>query len=174
MLLLSLSFLLKFNILVLSLIPIFNLPSSGISPEVRQDATIAFDPINSLLFIFGGRQKSKYFNDLWAFSLSNLTWSLIYAQSEEPCTKYLGPRSHSSGFFRIQSEEFCIFGGKTQYYDMSELWCYTRKSLKWESFLSSPEIVLLYIDSYYYYNNSGDYLAVSGFNAENYELKTLV
>lgn len=102
-----------------------DIPLSGVSPEPRTGPTMAVDSSGNSIYLFGGHSKSTFLNDLWTFSIENSVWKLIYAHSFSPSNFNLGPRSNSGSFFRNKTQEFCIFGGKSDILFFSDLWCFS-------------------------------------------------
>lgn len=110
----------------------YDLDEHGISPEPRTNPAMAVDNIRNLIYLFGGRSKCCFLNDLWVYDLDKLVWGLIYAQSNCPGKKYLEPRSNSQGFFRSKTHEFCIYSGNSDEYVFSDLWCFSGSMHSWK------------------------------------------
>lgn len=123
---------------------------NGISPEPRINPSLAVDFLGKFLFLFGGRSKAGFLNDLWTFDLEKSFWSLIYAQSNSPGKKYLEPRSNSKSFFRGKTREFCIYSGSSDEYIFSDFWCFSTSLYIWNKinfpiieFLPLPKVKYL-------------------------------
>ncbi|OMJ87398.1 hypothetical protein SteCoe_10906 [Stentor coeruleus] len=104
-----------------------DIPLNGISPEPRTSSSLAVDSSGDKIYLFGGQSKRGFLNDLWIFSIKTSVWSLIYAQSYSP-----SPRSNSGGFFRKKTQEFCIFGGKSDISTFYDLWCFSLFDSGWD------------------------------------------
>ncbi|OMJ67662.1 hypothetical protein SteCoe_35105 [Stentor coeruleus] len=128
---------------------------NGVSPEPRTNPSISVDPIGKNLYLFGGRSKSHYLNDLWSFDLENLVWNLIYAISQSP-----EPRSNSKSFFRSRTQEFCIYLGNSDESIFFDFWCFSTILRIWQkntySYIEfSPFIKVQYLE-----NNEKEYLII--------------
>ncbi len=52
-------------------------PSEGPAPQARFNAAATYDPVAQRMILFGGRTSSGDLNDVWAFDLSEETWTEI-------------------------------------------------------------------------------------------------
>ncbi|OMJ74749.1 hypothetical protein SteCoe_26261 [Stentor coeruleus] len=109
-----------FEVLTENILTSIDLPNNGISPEPRTNPSIATDSLGNFIYLFGGRNKHYFLNDLWVFDIRKSIWSIIYAQSAWP-----EPRSNSGSFFRTKTKEFCIYSGYSDAYPFSDLWCFS-------------------------------------------------
>ncbi|OMJ70795.1 hypothetical protein SteCoe_31167 [Stentor coeruleus] len=138
-----------------SIIPSIDLSENGISPEPRTNPTMVVDPVGNVIYLFGGRSKCCFLNDLWSFDLNRLIWKIIYSQSDLPGKGYLEPRSHSGSYFRSKTKEFCIYSGWSDVYNFSDLWCLSTLTYDWNK-IDYPflEIKLSFKIQYLEYNEN--------------------
>ncbi|OMJ65004.1 hypothetical protein SteCoe_39907 [Stentor coeruleus] len=108
--------------------------ANGISPEPRTNPSLAVDSSGKILYLFGGHSKYNFLNDLWTFNLETLMWNFVYAQDNSPSNIKIGPRSNSVSFFRKKTQEFCIFGGKSDISMLNDFWCFSLLFTSWRSF----------------------------------------
>ncbi|OMJ74748.1 hypothetical protein SteCoe_26260 [Stentor coeruleus] len=107
----------------------FDIFEEGVSPEARTNSALSIDSKRNILYLFGGRSKSCFLNDLWSFDLQKSIWSLIYPQSEIP-----EPRSNAGSFFRSKTQEFCIFSGLSDISALFDIWCFSPELHSWNKF----------------------------------------
>ncbi|OMJ86525.1 hypothetical protein SteCoe_11941 [Stentor coeruleus] len=148
-----------------------DIQKSGIGPENRMAASMAINPFNLDLYIFGGINE-VYYNDLWVFSLSSRKWKILYPFSETPGKINLDPRMNPAGLVRNTTQEFCIYGGRSYSKVYTDLWCYDIKKFKWKliSTYNSPPVIKHIAFTYYNYENQ-DFLAIAGSDIFSFDLK---
>ncbi|OHS97412.1 hypothetical protein TRFO_09386 [Tritrichomonas foetus] len=79
-------------------------------PEPRCMHTMCTDPKKNKIYIFGGKNRAKYFNDLYSLDLTTLSWTLLISKNSIYPTPRIG---HTSLFI---SSNLYIFGGVDQYF----------------------------------------------------------
>lgn len=148
-----------------------DIQKSGIGPEGRMCASMAINPLNLDLYVFGGIMENHY-NDLWTFSLPTMKWKIIYPFSETPGKNNLEPRMNPAGFVRNTTQEFCVYGGRSYSKVYTDLWCYDIKKFRWRliSTYNSPPVIKHIAFNYYSYENK-DFLAIAGCSIFSFDLK---
>ncbi|OMJ70784.1 hypothetical protein SteCoe_31154 [Stentor coeruleus] len=136
----------------------YDVAEHGISPEPRSNPAMAVDSLGNFLYLFGGRSKCCFLDDLWTFDLSKLVWSLIYAQSNCP-----EPRSNSQSFFRSKTQEFCIYSGNSDEFSFSDLWCFSTHMHSWNKINHFEKKISLIAKTRYLEYNEKEYLIVLPF-----------
>ena len=80
------------------------------APGRRYFHSAIYDPVHDQMVIFGGRETSIVYDDLWALSLSGSpAWSPLYASDIPP-----GGRYGHSAVYDSKRHRMLIFGGKNQ------------------------------------------------------------
>ncbi|ORX61572.1 galactose oxidase [Hesseltinella vesiculosa] len=84
--------------------------------------------LDGKMYIFGGNNGERCFNDLWCYDMMQQSWSLIEAMGYIPC-----PRSHTSSV--IIDGVIYVFGGKSQDgTDLNDLYGYRINDRCWFMF----------------------------------------
>lgn len=100
------------------------LGTSGTRPPGRSDGVIAYDPVASELYLFGGTGASTY-NDLWAYSITNDSWREISTQGEKPAPR-LGHTLH----YDPARRRLILFGGQASGF-FNDVWSFDIAMQRW-------------------------------------------
>lgn len=103
-------------------------PSRGVAPEARFGHS-AICTRESLMFVFGGRGKHQFFNDLWMCDLSEengCSWNCIeleicapgrWHSDMFPCSPYIEARAFHNAWLESSGRELHILGGHNAKYE---------------------------------------------------------
>ncbi|OGL47316.1 MAG: hypothetical protein A2161_17100 [Candidatus Schekmanbacteria bacterium RBG_13_48_7] len=77
-------------------------------PRTEQSAILIPDSTGDTILIFGGKDSSVYFNDLWKFDLASTTWTEISAAGDIPAA-----RASHTAVYNDTDNQMIVFGGET-------------------------------------------------------------
>ncbi|OHT09635.1 hypothetical protein TRFO_21446 [Tritrichomonas foetus] len=126
-------------------------------PQVRYDSCMIYLSVSNTLCIFGGRNNSQSFNDMWLFYIDSNEWKKISPKnndknSHEKDDENIPPPGHGYSMSQINEDIIFITGGIDEYhsykfYFKEMKWERTKlkkglkiKSLNFHSFLPIPKI----------------------------------
>ena len=83
-------------------------PSTSDAPPGRQSPAVAFDEVNNILLVNGGKTGDNEFSDeTWIFNMTSLTWTELSLIGTKPSARY----THVSGYDPT-TEQFIISTGE--------------------------------------------------------------
>lgn len=83
-----------------------DLSPTGPAPEQRHGPVAVYDPIAHRVVIFGGVNQYPCFNDVWAFDLTTLEWTQLYASGTPP-----SGRKEAVAIYDPEEHRMIVFGG---------------------------------------------------------------
>lgn len=100
----------------------------GTPPPARRDHTAIYDPVRQRMLVFGGRDGTERFNDVWALSLDgNPVWSAIVPSGTPPAGRF----SHTAVYDPVR-DRMVVFGGTDSLGRFSDVWALTlNESPEW-------------------------------------------
>ncbi|MBC8167381.1 MAG: hypothetical protein H7Y20_16120 [Bryobacteraceae bacterium] len=101
------------------------LRTDGPQPTPRLDGTIAYDPIDSRILLFGGQDSSPR-NDLWAYSITQRRWEEILITGPKPPARF----GHTS-IFDPGKRRLVVFGGQAAGF-FSDVWAFDTIQRTWQ------------------------------------------
>lgn len=101
------------------------LSSSSVQPTARFDGTIAYDPLGSQVFLFGG-QDTLPRNDLWSYSLTGRQWTEVKVSGPLPPARF----GHTIVFDSVR-RRLVVFGGQAGGF-FSDVWAFHIASGAWQ------------------------------------------
>lgn len=102
------------------------LEPTGSRPRAREDGTWTEQPASRTAYLFGGRDGSVVFDDLWAFDLDTNRWTRLAPEGRTP------PRRFGHEAVWVDGIGVVIFAGQagpTTFYD--DLWAYDPVANTW-------------------------------------------
>jgi Galactose oxidase, central domain len=99
--------------------------SVPILPTSREFASINFDPISGLTYLFGGKDNSGPCSDLWSYNSTNKSWNLINP------TCPLGPLEGPLTTYDPIRQLLVVYGGNNGTDVTNDLWYYNISSNSW-------------------------------------------
>lgn len=102
-------------------------PTAAAAPTERFDGTIAYDPQERRIFLFGGQDFSGPQNDLWTFSIANRTWTQLDPTGAKPAARF----GHTLVYDSVR-HRLILFGGQAGGF-FSDTWAYEHR----EQYLAS-------------------------------------
>lgn len=100
------------------------LGSTGSQPSPRIDGTIAYDPTDRTVYLFGG-QDSAARNDLWAYSLATRQWREVTTGATRPPARF----GHTLAFDPVR-RRVVAFGGQAAGF-FSDVWAFSIAAGTW-------------------------------------------
>ena len=90
-------------------------------PSARYDASMAFDPSNGQIILFGGKGASGSVNDTWVFDARDNanTWTQLIPSSSP------APRYGASMAFNSSNGQMTLFGGNGNSGLLNETWVFS-------------------------------------------------
>ena len=102
-------------------------PATGPVPAVRDGHAMAYDASSGQVVLFGGKgSRSRYYNDLWAYTLNTATWRQLKPNGQAPPARF----GHAMAC-DDRSKEMLVFGGVTTDHLSNDLWAYRGTSNSW-------------------------------------------
>lgn len=87
-----------------------------VSPAKRQQHNLVYDPHNGVIVMYGGRDGSVKYNDLWVYDVASNTWSEVVTNTSPPA------RSLTTFAYDEQNRVFVLYGGSgSQFRDVWHL-----------------------------------------------------
>lgn len=99
-------------------------PGAGPTPRFTHNAI--YDPIDHRMVVWSGRRGDTNYNDLWAFDLSNNTWSEIAAADPKP-----NPRYGTAAIYDPLTDRLINFAGFTDTGRFNDTWAYDPRAGIW-------------------------------------------
>lgn len=104
------------------------LEPAGATPPAREDGTWTEDPDGRTAYLFGGRDGSTIFNDLWAYDLDNDRWTKLAPESDVPAERF----GHEAVW--VDGIGVVVFAGQTGPTTFfNDLWAYDPAANRWEA-----------------------------------------
>jgi PKD repeat protein len=104
------------------------------APFVRSGHAAAWDPDNSVMYVFGGKNETAYSNDIWKYSFASNTWTeIIPVGDETPLT-----RAFASAVWDPTKKEMIVHGGENATITFLSTWNYKPSMNKWIHRTSAP------------------------------------
>jgi len=100
-------------------------------PTARVYTSLSYDSYNGRVWLFGGFDGTKFYNDLWYFDLGLRTWTLVHAQDDNLVDVYPPPRQ-KAGMAIVNSNYIYILGGYSDSNSFNDLWVYNISNDVWE------------------------------------------
>lgn len=100
-----------------------------IKPTERAFPSLAYDSNNGRVWLYGGFDGTKFYNDLWYFDIGTKTWTLVHEHSDT-AEDYPAPR-HKSGMCIIEGNFLYIIGGYSDANSYNDFWKYDITSGAW-------------------------------------------
>lgn len=90
----------------------------GSPPQPRANHTMVYDPNLNRILIFGGRGGAGYYNDVYAFDPSELSWSQVTVRTMNPPVI----REGHSAVYDLSKRRMLIFGGGQGVPTFDDMW----------------------------------------------------
>lgn len=107
---------------------------AGEGPAAREDHTWTVDERGSTAWLFGGRDGSKAFGDLWSYDLAADRWRMV-----EPATEGPPARFGHEGVW-VEGVGLVVFAGQVGTTFFNDLWAYDPSTNAWTTLPASGEI----------------------------------
>ncbi len=106
----------------------------GSAPSARMNATLVWDSVDQQLLLYGGMDTSNhYFGDLWSYSPSARSWTVLKCTGNGP-----GARTTAAVW---DGHEMLVLGGESKDGLLTDFWSYTPvvgTSGRWQNLTSTP------------------------------------
>jgi len=102
-------------------------------PAAREDHTWTLDPAGEIAYLFGGRDGTTVFDDTWAFSLADDTWTLL-APNASPSPRF----GHEAVW--VDEIGLVIFSGQAGPSFFNDLWAYDPAANAWTELPASGAV----------------------------------
>ncbi len=106
----------------------------GSAPSARMNASLVWDSIDQQLLLYGGMDTSNhYFGDLWSYSPSARSWTVLKCTGNGP-----GARTTAAVW---DGHEMLVLGGENKDGLLSDFWSYTPVAGtggRWQNLTSTP------------------------------------
>lgn len=132
---------------------------SGTLPSPRWNHSSVYNPTDSSMIIFGGRDMETRLNDLWKLDLNTLTWTEISPVGEVPPV-----REYHTATYIPDGNYMVVYAGYAEEGDYDDLWKYDFATNSWSPILPSGEKPLLRAAHSAFYNSSNNCLIIFGGN----------
>jgi hypothetical protein len=99
------------------------------SPSARSDSEVAYDPLLDTVLLLGGFNGSAYLGDIWAYTMSDDTWSA------RPAAVKPSPRADGRLVYIESQDRFILFGGNDHNgpsHHLADTWTYSWNSNVWK------------------------------------------
>lgn len=107
-------------------------------PSPRANHAMIFDPEGIQLLVFGGRDRSGFLNDVWAFSLEDRTWTELTPNGNGP-----QPRRTPATIYDPDAQQLVTYSGQGSSF-FNDIWGLDLATLSWNEYLDSPRPVPRY------------------------------
>ena len=135
-----------------------------LAPSPREGAALTYSEEENSLYLFGGRNDTNNYGDLWKFDLNSNTWEFIYTTS--------GPLYRTDAYLFSRKGNIYLFGGYEET-SKTDIYILTNEN-KWEKIdylsFNYPENRSNYS---VIYSLKNDYLIIFGGKNENGKLNDL-
>jgi hypothetical protein len=98
---------------------------SAAGPAAREDHTWTVDPSSQTAYLFGGRDGSVVFGDLWAFDFASDTWSEVPVAGSAPAARF----GHEAAW--VDGIGLVIVFGQAGATFFNDLWAFDPESAAW-------------------------------------------
>jgi hypothetical protein len=98
---------------------------AGPAPAAREAHTWTVDPDGRIAYLFGGRDGSTVFGDLWRFDLSTGGWEELHPGGEKP------PARFGQNAVWLVGKGLVVFAGQASSGFFNDLWLYDPLSASW-------------------------------------------
>lgn len=95
-------------------------------PAAREDHTWTVDSAGRFAYLFGGRDGSKDFGDLWRYDLENDSWKKLSPGGPGPSARF----GHSAVW--VDGQGLVVFAGQKGVEFFGDLWTFDPESGKWK------------------------------------------
>lgn len=103
------------------------LASSGPTPPPREDHTWTVAPGGATAYLFGGRDGSTVFDDLWAYDLATDAWSRLTPSGGGPPARFGHNAAWAAGIGLV------VFAGQSGADFFNDLWAYDPAANAWRA-----------------------------------------
>lgn len=101
------------------------------SPSERTDHSVVI--YNDEMFVYGGRDETKIYSDLYKFNFSKMKWTQLENNIEEPRMRF--------GHTAVQWKHYIyIFGGWDGFTTLNDLYCYDITKEEWALIRTQDEV----------------------------------
>jgi galactose oxidase-like protein len=100
------------------------LPTIGTSPPAREDHTWTVDQAGRYAYLFGGRDGSRVFGDLWRYGLASGRWTKLSSGASP------APRFGHTGTW-VEGRGLVIWSGQSGAAFFNDLWLYRPNDNRW-------------------------------------------
>lgn len=101
------------------------LPAGSAAPASREDHTWTTTPDGATAYLFGGRDGSSVFDDLWAYDLATDAWSQVSNAGAGPPARFGHNAAWAPGIGLV------VFGGQAGAAFFNDLWAYDPAANAW-------------------------------------------
>ena len=108
------------------------LESPGPAPAAREDHTWTVDESGRTVYLFGGRDGAKVFDDLWAFDLDAGTWREIEVEGRSPPGRF----GHEAAWTTIRDGLLVTFGQSGGMF-FNDVWLFDPGTSSWRELPSA-------------------------------------
>ena len=109
------------------------LQTSNVGPGARYEHAMQYNPATNQVFLFGGRDSSQDYNDVWVLNLSNLTWQQL-ADNVSPAPS---PRHSTTMIVDTTAENLYIATGQGPDGVLNDVWQLDLATETWEDLSDS-------------------------------------
>merc|ERR1712196_464104 len=88
----------------------------GELPSVRDSHSAVYSPDANVMYVFGGYSVEVYFNDVWAYDVSQNLWRLLKPEGDAP-----SERDRHTAIYTARSNSMVVFGGGGND-DLNDVW----------------------------------------------------
>jgi hypothetical protein len=96
-------------------------------PAQRFGQCSVWDPVDDVMLVFGGRNATDTFNDIWAFDLGQNAWTVLAPVADE--TPLV--RAFSTAVWNPDKREMVIYGGENPNVTFLSTWAYSHAKNTW-------------------------------------------
>jgi N-acetylneuraminic acid mutarotase len=98
----------------------------GLCPNERVFPAMGYDKYRGRVYLFGGFDGSKFYNDLWYFDLSLKQWVRVHSQLEnDDATDPVYPQPRQKAGMAIVAEQYLyVIGGYSDVHSFNDMWKY--------------------------------------------------
>jgi N-acetylneuraminic acid mutarotase len=107
---------------------------TGASPSPRDSHAMVYNPVNGLIYLFGGFDDVGQLNDLWVYSVAENTWTEVLPGGGPPA-----PRSTHAMAVDEATGQVLVFGGYDGDFPLGDLWAYDPAANMWTELTSTGD-----------------------------------
>jgi len=108
-------------------------PLDAPGPQAREDHTWTVDPTGSVAYLFGGRDGTTVFDDLWAFDLDDDAWTQVAADGG-PAARF----GHEAVW--VDGIGLVFFAGQAGPVFFNDLWAFDPASASWRQLPAAGDV----------------------------------